>query len=54
MASSCHFSVFPKKSIEKARKLKMCKDFLLSDLMFNKERFCLLLEIESQLKKRFC
>ena len=40
MASSCHVSVKPKKSMDgKVRKIKMCKDLLLSDLVFNKERF---------------
>ena len=47
MASSCHVSVKPKKSIEEeVRRLKMCKDLLLSDLVFNKERFSSLLEFE--------
>ena len=46
MASSCHVSVKPKKSIEEVRRLKMCKDLLFSDLVFNKERFSSLLEFE--------
>ena len=44
MASSCHVSVKAKKIIEKeVRRLKMCKNSL-SDLVFNKERFSLLLK----------
>ena len=40
MASLCHVSVKPKKSIEKeVRRIKRFKDCLLSDLVFNKERF---------------
>ena len=43
MASSCHVSVRPKKSKEEeVRRLKMCKDLLLSDLVFNKGGFSLL------------
>ena len=37
MASSCHVSVKPKKSIE-VRRLKMCKDSLLEN--FNKSIYC--------------
>ena len=46
MASSCHVSVKPKKSIEEVRRLKTCKDLLLSDLVFNKEGFSSLIEFE--------
>ena len=46
MASSCHVSVKPKKSIEEVRRLKMCKDLMLNDLVFKKERFSSLLEFE--------
>ena len=46
MASSCHVSVKHKKSIEEVRRLKVCKDLLLNDLMFNEERFNSLLEFE--------
>ena len=46
MASSCHVSVEPKKSIEEVRRLKMCKYFLLNDLVFNKNRLSSLLEFE--------
>ena len=47
MASSCHVSVKPKKSIkERVRRLKMREDLLLSDLVFNKEEFSSLLQFE--------
>ena len=47
MASSCHVSFKPKKSIEEeVKRLKMCKDLLLSDLVFNKGRFSSLLEVK--------
>ena len=39
---------------EKVKRLKMCKDLLLSDLVFNKGRFSSLLEFESRVRKRFC
>ena len=46
MASSCHVSVKPKKAIEEeVEKMKICKD-LLSDLVFNKERFSSLFKFE--------
>ena len=52
MASSCHASVDPKRSIEEeVRRLKMCKDLLLNDRVFNKEIFSSLLELE---KVGFC
>ena len=55
MASSCHVSVKPKKSKEEVKRLKMRKDSLLSDLVFNKERFSSLLEFEkNRVRKRFC
>ena len=38
MASSCHVSVKPKKSIEEVRRLKMCKDLFLEN--FNKSISC--------------
>ena len=47
LASSCHVSVKPEKSIEEeVRSLKMCKNLFLNDLLFNKERFSSLLEFE--------
>ena len=36
----------PKSQKKELRKLKMCKDVLLSDLVFNKERFNYLFEFE--------
>ena len=53
VAPSCHVSVKPKVYRKKTRKFKMCKDLLLSDLEFNKERFSSLLEFESRSRKRF-
>ena len=54
MASSCHVSVKPKNSIEKkVRRLKMRKDLLLSDQVFNKVRFNVLLDFESRIKNGF-
>ena len=46
MASSCHVSGKPKRSIEEVRRFKMCKDSMLNDLVFKKERFSSLLEFE--------
>ena len=52
MASSCHVSVKPKKSIEEeVRRIIMCNDLLLSDLVFNTEGFSSLLEFEKSGKK---
>ena len=47
MASSCHVSVKPRKSIEEeVRRLKKFEELLLSDLMFNERMFNPLLEFE--------